>query len=611
VNFEDSIYQPTRFVLRYSTIEDAIVDCEDGNTMVIPLQICSLLGAWSKADRVKDFAERYCRALAAHSNSIGSVPLLRWARQYLLRRVPSNLIQQMPIYRHVVSLIRDAIKLGLLVDCAEGNEAFVTRPESFMIAIPTADRPDSLEATLLDLQLYAETSECSFDVTICDSSRSEECRIRNREVAADFRRRTGVAVLLVDEHCQKAIASRLIEYAVPEDVVATLFQPDSPFTYGAARNLLLITSSGRKILWIDDDVSPVNTATDSDGSYSYNDHFPMRLSLPQQSGSDGLRRAALRLDADLSLLGTNTSPLRWRARQRMNGNDTPREAAPPSPALLGFITFGSTGHSGMYSPVPALLSAFAIDSEALHDDETYHRVCSQPYIDRLINERVIGKGTLHCGMCFAQDTSTGTVPYFPRFRNEEGSYLRLMQLCYPAVLWGSSPAFVRHRNPAQSYATDWINACLTLRVSDYQIELIPAAMFPHPLSSQFKVRWCGRYLRELGGLPVVEFATYLSSISEKIWLDRIGHVDQAIKRAKVGTAFHHDLETVSKRLRELVASNASPCPVELQHLHDRGSWMQAMQSDIFSFGDALAHWETIWEHSYCKEFKDVLHRFLL
>ena len=145
----------------------------------------------------------------------------------------------------------------MLLAGAEGSaEADEAGRRIAAIGIPTRDRPQSLARALVSYAESARRYGRDIRFVVADDSRSADVQAQNRQRLGDVAERCGADVRYSGRSARADFAAALARRAdVPLDVTrfALLGDERFRFTYGAARNTLLLSLAGEVAVQVDDD----------------------------------------------------------------------------------------------------------------------------------------------------------------------------------------------------------------------------------------------------------------------------------------------------------------------------------------------------------------------
>ncbi len=318
------------------------------------------------------------------------------------------------------------------------------------VGIITRHRPDLLERGLVNLA--ANARRFGRDITvIVVSDGGEEHDAAARAVLARARDAYGIEPVLIGTSERRELVRSLGE-RITEDVVRFAIGRDDPnrFAPGAARNLLLLRSSGERVVFVDDDTmgrfASFGATTELVLS-NRRDPTHFRFFADRQSS---LREAPI--SDDLDFLGVHE---RWLGKTRSTWMDLAICLAEPPAALARFLdgertarvmltAFGVVGNSGMQSP-HYIYTLQGPTQAALHSlGADYRRCLLSRDVHRFVQRPTISPMGLCMTGCLGMDARGLLPPFAPHFYNEDGTFGSALRATRPDAFTAFLPLSIVH-----------------------------------------------------------------------------------------------------------------------------------------------------------------------
>ena len=537
-----------------------------------------------------------------------------------VRQISSQLRLSQERIPTIRKLLSDFVQTGMLVSQREalgkclnnrdaGARARLEKSTHIRsVGFVTRNRPSQLQRALVSYVRNIKQYGRSNDFVVVDGSDSNETRKQNRHLLRTVREEHGVEIRYAGLEEKTRYSKLLAEVSgVSSDVIDfALFDVESCGTStGANRNALLLDTAGDLFFCADDDtvcsIARPFEPKDELAFWSETD--------PTEFWFFASREAALRsaqfVETDLlgahdELLGATLSSVISRFSER--STRLYQTCAHLMHSLANGagrvrVTFnGLVGDSGMGSPV-GLLSGIQGDSRERfvrsHDD--YRNAMSSREVLRTTLSTSIYHGT-HCmATTLGLDNRSLLPPFIPVQRNQDGVFGLTLNICFEDTFFAHLPHAVLHAAEERFYSPNITDQVSGLAFTDILYYCMVAHQFTPGISrEEDRLRSLGRYLMELGGIPLPEF---VETVRLQLWQRmsmKLVALEQILKTYREQPHYWaEDLKRTMGVLRDalpkddyLVARDLSTgrTDVEVQELTQRL---------IRRFGQLIYHWPEV------------------
>jgi hypothetical protein len=356
------------------------------------------------------------------------------------------------------AVLRRALDKGLLLSSTEVRDALITSLPHVAadrrissIAIPTRDRPETLSRLLSGLTTVHHCDE-SLEVLVLDDSTTDRFEAATRAALIPYLSTPGVSFRYCNRLGRQSFARHLAaRTGVSLDLAdfALVGGTDAKATPGACRNAALLDCSGSALLFLDDDVDCLFTATTETGLCIGHSPEPALTVLKDAQGL-----AAYKLSADdplgdverlLNITASAVSDAAIGGRLDLCGVSTrllERISLHSSSVIVA--AFGLIGDLAIDSPVPYYTMAPSFDTGARSESEwramLEGRLGVRAAARWLITDRP--EVPAHC---LGVDGHELLPPFMPVLRGEEVVFGTLIEQCVPGALFGHIPRAALHR----------------------------------------------------------------------------------------------------------------------------------------------------------------------
>lgn len=427
----------------------------------------------------------------------------------------------------VISRLNDFIRRGLLIEENEFRSSILkilpARPKKEeagkieVICIPTANRPSELERLMKSLVDHLAKYDRAPEIVVADDS--DDGRTKENLAILEKNRLSYKGIIThLDKKAREKLAAEISKKcAAPlETLLFTLCGDESfPNRLGALRNSIILYSAGKKILMLDDDVvmnlhvRPDEKSSDICITSSYsNGHFYFKDFQSSASFFPEIETDYLSLHEQN--LGKNVSEILYEYSEKLRFDGGPggltgsafnslyRCSEPESKVRLGYS--GSIGASWS-----RFHSVFDTGGETAHGlfgstETEYNMNTETPFVSRLVPPTLY-YGSTCIGLNISIDVRDFVPPFPPLFRGSDNVFGLIMNKIYPTSFSFHIPVGVEHDRSGlrtrdhSPFAYHGTIASLTkTAISSFKPD--------DSLSPKDKVSSLGRYLVELGAMPV-------------------------------------------------------------------------------------------------------------
>lgn len=497
----------------------------------------ALLSSCEKFETLKKHALQYCR-LSKRRKLANGKGILKKVIQATLKQT-GDLDIEIPVKEQemepFVKKLKNFINNGFLVSDADVRNEIKTicrqtdkRKEKTsqinIIGIPTCNRSNSLRQSLIGLIDNCEKNSRNPDYLIIDDSTDTDIATQNRQVLQDLNAQYRVHLFYYDIEKRKKFVRKLSkESGCPEPVVNFALLGDNRIgiTTGAARNTLMLLTTGKPWLHLDDDVfcQFLRQNNPEDGieltaETPYQTFFPENGSVINHFSK--IKEFDL-LGGHETLLGKNPAEMLKRIPENKWNYDGVNAGLlrtfKNQDSHIGITFTGSSGDAGVHNTFHRLFLRGESFKQLVANSAGYSR--------NLINRqelRIPGRVTIsnhaYCMlMCAALDNSRFLPPFAPVQRNSDGIFGALLKYCSSATLKGFLPVAVLHNPPEKRQLTteDFFRRMRINRTNDILLSLIDFVTPPfsgkEPAENLAKL---GQKLTGMAKLPGEDFQEIIS-----------------------------------------------------------------------------------------------------
>jgi hypothetical protein len=411
----------------------------------------------------------------------------------------------------VAPAIRMMVERGLLrpyVPCAHTEPERSAHVSS--IGIVTRDRPTSFRRCLNAVMRHALDYASTRRIIVVDGSESQAVSALNRSFLREVARTSNVVATYVGVDEARRIRD---VFAGDERVTAFLLTPGEA---AAARNLILLLTSGENILLLDDDVICKTWLPEKwDGGIELLghgepreiSHFPSRQLATAVAGDDGP-----------NLLASHASVLGHRVHMLLNASsavslrgacDQQVAAIEAGTATVRVSFAGLAGDSGSDGArgyvVGDRRNAFASPAE-------YELAMTSREIRAIAPRTVITHNRWCMAYCMGV-TNTGALPFFPPVgRNQDGVWGAFLQACDDSAAYAHLPVGILHDSDRSSTFSVAQPSIPPTRLDEVLVALLkmwPLGDISHP-EPDSSISNLGDFFRLMARAPSADFGEIVS-----------------------------------------------------------------------------------------------------
>jgi hypothetical protein len=480
-------------------------------------------------------------------------------------------------------------------------------------AIPTSGRPKelarALESYAANFSRFGRSPKClvAHDAASLAESRTCEAMLRSR-----FGGSIEKLLYYGPEEKRRLIALLAQSGALPRDVVefGVLGPSGHSPTMGANRNVILLLTAGEMALSVDDDTICQPSASPDEGEGdvlrfgSEGDPTSFWFCSDRQAALASVRPIDLDIvAAHEELLGRPV----WRLLAQSLATRSADLNSACGHLLEGiwsgkgrvFITLnGSVGDSGMYSsrflPVhrERATRQLLVASEEAYDSGLRNRE-----IVRQSRVATVCHSSPFMGMFVGIDNRSLTPPFFPAYRNEDGTYGYLVSRCHEDCFFGYLPWSLVHAPPG--HRAYFGNSASTVRISDLVIASVSQWTFTNPRARVAdRLRSLGRHLIEIASMEPDEFDQFMRKL---LWMraaQRIGQMESLVR--EYGGYPQYWAADLQREIKATQAALVRPdyiVPIDLPGEPGSEARLRESQNLIRRYGELLQWWPEMIERA--------------
>lgn len=459
------------------------------------------------------------------------------------------------------------------------------------IAIPTADRADQITRMLTEVKSLLDDTGRHVRVLVCDDSRS-----RSRgPISCEQQSYIGVGERKKLVH---ALAAAGANREAAEFAILGAWR-DQLCTTGAARNTILLLTTGENILCLDDDLR----CTFVDGRQDCG--MQVRL-----TGHSAPRRYTFYSDPDTLINSQRWSEIDLLGmHERVLGRTVPDvlemaggaaivddlcDSLRPAisrrqPGRIAVSIGGIVGDSGLYASFPLLFDSGPTRDRMISDERVLRIALRSRQVLSVAKEFTI----THDPLCMAGAAGFANAellpPFFPVGRNEDGVFGMLIHRLAPELVMSHIPIAIRH-SPAdqtvRSYETQ-----APFRIAELMIALFSVCDPLPDVDGESKLKIFGEYLRSIADSSVGTQHSLLRNAVEAFEETRFERCQQALTQIASGSLRAQNC--VKRVCRHLEKRHCDPwlwIPSEFRGVMPLASASQRTRALIRKSGLLLSEW---------------------
>ena len=525
--------------------------------------------------------------------------------------------------QHSARRVDELAEAGILVSRAQLLECCARFPVSTLppppistVAIPTRQRPESLNRLLRSLFENRRTFGRTYEVVVADGAENASDARQTRDVLEEFQRTEQAPIAYAGYAERKRYAGQLAaESGVDREVIDfALLNPElCPINTGALRNALLFHGAGDTLLFADDDTifkpwpSSRNLANaqllTASTSHRIDALDPARGSEsdPQPPPFDlaALHESVLgRRPGDLCSRGGQAQPLELGTVS----HDLIRAAE--SGGKVRFSITGAQGDSGMGLDPQLCLGLMppeASRDELIGSEATYRKFLGSRWLARSVERLTLSRSAFCMAMSMGVDASSSVPPFFPVQRNQDGLFAYLLRWFSPNAFAAYLPHTVWHTPPAPrdagagGFGALWENAGV-LRVPDLIEALMderrPSAAAAGSLETELSR--LGALLADLADTTSSEFELTLKQAAVRRTSAKIGYCGHLLRKFN-GTPAHWaaDLSRYCDALSNRMSAADAHVPADLMTQSDPAGAVGKFKRLVGQWGRLLQVWPAL------------------
>ena len=503
--------------------------------------------------------------------------------------------------------LRHAIDAGLFVSLPESRDiicrlASSTVPRSIeAIAIPTRNRPKLLERILSQLHQNLSLFERNPQIIVLDDSDNSAAQQANTEVIAGQSRLSGRRVLQIDKKTkQRLIAQLAIDTGISSGCLEFALGggSDYPVSPGSARNTLLLSTVGRRVLFLDDDIQcslalvpgyseRVTLGGSGTESWFFEGEKEIEQSCLVVEDIVGLHEKVMNFGAlDMVENLATISMVDSHAMFRRIGSGEARVMA---------TQMGIYGDCGVDSPLTSYLSGPQTWSRLVNSEGLYRAAIKNRLILRAPANFVLTNVSHTQAHCLAVDNTDCIPPFLPMLRGEDGVFGLLLARCVPNSLFGLIPRAILHSPDRVREFTPQaaISSAGRFTVSETIMALI-CTLGPSPGgTSTQRLASLGRSLQELRCARDEELQDLLQSAFEPLLIRVVQLMQARLDKCDAVAFWKNDLEQIRDSALAGLNSRNQLKPVDLEDEPGGVGPNVRLRGIVSAFADLLQAWPAL------------------
>ena len=473
------------------------------------------------------------------------------------------------------------------------------------VGIPTKNRTASLNRCLRGFLDHVRYTGRNVEILVVDNASSARQATETQHLVSTLAKEYRASLRCIDRQMRMKWADQIArKLGISKKITrfALLGDDRCSDSYGACRNTLLLDAVGQKAIQTDDDTVcrvgfpahhedgiAISLRTDPN-NYQYYSSRENALRSIEYEAVDlfSLHETFLGkepVDLLASSLQKGTEP-----DISQSGSDLIHQLNQPGARVLStFLGIvgdaGTQNHSGRLFQESLFLQPFMEDEENWHMALTARWTRKNVFRNTLTNASACM--TIHIGL----DLQKLVPPFMPVLRNEDGVFGSMCYMCFPFSFSVYLPYVIQHDplEKRKSRALDEVLNPPAIRMNDLISQVILFA--PEYCQS---LRGMSNYLKEISGLPLVEFELFLLRRVDRTRQNIIAHSQHLLKvYANASERWKDSLRQHMRRQKDLIGNPIALLPGDLSGTKDER--LKLLRQMIQQYGLLLRYWEAIFE----------------
>ncbi len=477
------------------------------------------------------------------------------------------------------------------------------------IGIPTCHRPLNLKKNLHSIIHNFLTYNRQPHLVVVDDTRNPEIAQQNRNILIELHKKFKMPIYYADRSRREAYARILAHHCgCPLSVTrfALLGDQRCALTTGAARNALLLHTTGELWVHLDDDIEgKILQPASSRTSIALTSSVPYSTYFTDQSGWESHSMISAEIDMlhhHELLLGKHAGAILFENcynksidLDNLEGDLLKKLKKPNS--KIGLTFFGTYGDAGVYNTFHRLFLNGQSFYQLVADEKTYRNNLLTRQVLRVPQSITITDHSFCMFMCVGVDNRSLMPPFMPVQRNSDGVFGILLRYYFPNTLKGFLPVAIRHTPPEERIMTrnDFFSKIPFNRVNDIMTNLIhylsPNINFVRP---QDGLKILGQQLMHIGNLPDKDFLEFIKLCLIKRMARQIASLEQRLQDFPDAPQYwQEDVKAVVRHLQGVIETSHLYRPSDLHGTDEERH--QLLKELIRNFGQLLYWWQELTE----------------
>jgi len=443
-------------------------------------------------------------------------------------------------------------------------------------------------------------------VFVIDDSQDRASQSDGRAMLSTLKTSGGPELRFIGYEERHALVSKLHrKRAAPPEVLDFAFCPEKLLTTeGAARNCIMLLTSGMFILQTDDDTSCAYvSATNQDNTLRISalpDPNQTRFYADRRSNLDNspLSRNLDPFAIHESILGQSLTNL-VSARDNVSWQDIDSYALScfiTGPGRIDITVTGASGDPGTGSSMGFLTIAPDDTIEQIYSNpNTYRWATAGREVLKAVSNTTVSKGMYFQAMSFGINNSRLQPPFFPWGRNLDGAFAHLYLKSDPQAWIGHLPYSISHESePGRGYTGTPASDASTVRLTDIlQICMGQIKVTPDQSTGQ-ALRSIAEQLISVGSMSPRLFSSYVRCVYIQSRFELLAFLDLRVARSFVKhQQWHDEIREMSKRIRQSMIEPDNIVPVDLRKTFGVDHSLEIARLSILRYGMLIKYWEDI------------------
>ncbi len=478
-------------------------------------------------------------------------------------------------------------------------------PAISAVTIPTRNRAESLERTIDSYAQYSLEHGREIQFFIADQSDLADTCQANLDVLARAKKKFGGQFFYAGAAEKEDLARTLAKHTGHQfDLINFAVSNDEhcPKAYGANRNALLLSTTGRLIIQTDDDNEcPIAPCPETKDYLTLTSQYsPLQMRFLSQAEVEHMKADFVPGDVMAKheqLLGKSIAHcLQEYSSVKLddtNGSFFTRS----QPRRVAVTALGIAGESGIGTSFYFLNDDELRRASLLRSKEDYQYAMANHDLLRFVVNPTISDGTVCGGMHLGLDNRFLLPPFTPVQRNEDGVFGELVKLGSSGY-FGFLPWLILRHGQSRNYTSEDLCSFVSSVQTGQIIATLVTGLNPRPTSLEpgKNMVALGRLFAEWGAAPIADFEEMLRLMLMQRASRQIAKLDYLMtKYAKEPSFWANDVDMCMSAMTRAITEKRYIIPSDLSESFGEEEARVLIQRLVRRFGQLLQVWPDLIE----------------